>query len=160
MAVRPSQPPPLTLWQAKNAEYQLAFDGRNYKLKDGKLVSGSMAKGNYINIQAYKIALGDMDGDGAGDAAVLLAVSGGGSGTFHELAVLINRGGKAVYAATKRGLGDRNIVDSLSIVRRIAAIDMKVPGPGDPLCCPSKKVRWKFALKWDKRNKHRVIQIR
>ena len=159
-AVRPPATQPITIWQVKNAEYRVAFDGKKYKLKDGKLVSGTMTRGDYISIQAYKTAFGDMDGDGTSDAAVLLAVNTGGSGTFHELAVLLNRGGKPVYAATKRGLGDRNIIDTLAITRRLAIIDMKVAGPGDPMCCPTKKVRWKFALKWDKRNKYRVVQLR
>lgn len=156
----PRRIPPLTRWQVLNAEYLTAFDGRRHKLSNGRHESGKMSQGNYISISSYKTAFGDMDGDGTSDAVVLLAVSGGGSGTFHELAVLLNKGGKPVYAATKRGLGDRNIVNSLSIAKRIAAIEMKVAGPNDPACCPTKKVRWKFRLKWDKRLKYRVIQVR
>ena len=151
--------PPLTLWQVNNAEYQVAFDGKKHKLKNGKLVSGTVSQGNYLSIAIYKTAFGDLDGDETGDAAVLLAVNGGGTGTFHELAILANKGGKPVYAATKRGLGDRNIVGTLSITNRLVIIDMKVQGPADSLADPTKKVRWKFRLKWDKRNKYRVLQV-
>ena len=156
----PSKPPPLTQWQVNNAEYLIAIDGNKYKLKDGKVVTGSLSKGNYISIKVYKTAFGDMNGDGAPDAVVLLAVNGGGSGTFHELAILLNRGGKPVYAATKRGLGDRNIVNSLAIVKSVAIIEMLVQGPADAMALPTKKVKWKFRLKWDKRLKYRVVQVR
>jgi hypothetical protein len=150
----------LTQWQVNNAEYQVAFDGRKHRLKNGRLVSGAMSQGNYISISIYKTAFGDMDGDGTADAAVLLAVNGGGSGTFHELAILVNKGGKPFYAATKRGLGDRNVVNALTISNRLAILDMKVQGPADPMANPTRKVRWKFRLKWDKRVKYQLLQAR
>ena len=156
----PKRIPPITIWQVKNAEYQLAFDGRKYKLINGKYVSGKIGQGNYISIIVDIASLGDMDGDANADAAVLLAVTGGGTGTFHELAIILNKGGKPVYAGTKRGLGDRNIVESLAIAGGTAVIGLKVPGPGDALCCPTKKVKWKFRLKWDKRLKYHVVQVR
>jgi hypothetical protein len=52
------------------------------------------------------ITFGDINGDGAGDAAVILVWSGGGSGRFASVAAVLNLNGKPVHVAS-RELGDR-----------------------------------------------------
>lgn len=113
-----------------------------------------------MDIQVKNTAFGDMNGDGTVDAVVLLAVNAGGTGTFHELAVLLNRDGKPVYAATKRGLGDRNNIKALTVSGRTAILDMKVQGPGDAMCCPTKKVKLKFRLRQRGKTGFQLVQVR
>ena len=60
------------------------------------------------------IRQGDLDQDGIEDAVVILAYSGGGSGTFIYLALVLNQQGEAVNVATEF-LGDRITIKSLSV---------------------------------------------
>jgi len=88
-------------------------------------------------------AVGDLDADGAPDAAVLLATSTGGSGTFHDLAVVLNRGGQPLNAATAF-LGDRVLVEMLRILEGEIQLDLTMHGPADPMCCPSVEATRRF----------------
>ena len=87
----------------------------------------------------------DMDGDGADEAAVLLSESSGGSGVFTYLAIVGCRDGKAVNIGTFR-LGDRIMIRS--VVGKDGAVEVEsvAAGPGDPLCCPTRKVRNNYRL--------------
>lgn len=84
--------------------------------------------------------LHDVDGDGSDEAAVLLAESSGGTGVFTYLAVVACRGDRAVNVGTAR-LGDRVMIRSLAGRNGAILVEMVVAGPGDPLCCPTRKVR-------------------
>ena len=88
-------------------------------------------------------ATGDLDSDGAPDAAVVLATTTGGSGTFLDLALVLNRDGQPVNAAT-RFLGDRVPVDRIRIVEGEIQVDLTMHGPADPMCCPSLEVTRRF----------------
>jgi hypothetical protein len=94
------------------------------------------------------VAFGDLDGDGTKDAVVVLGASGGGSGKFYLLAAVLNRDGKAHASATKL-LGDRIIVNNVSIGARLVSVDIVTQGPNDPLCCPTKRETLKFMLQGD-----------
>jgi hypothetical protein len=84
-------------------------------------------------------AFGDLNGDGADDAAAILASSGGGSGTFISLEALINQQGVAQHAATAP-LGDRTQVQRVYILDGRIAVEMVTHRPDDPMCCPSLSV--------------------
>ena len=88
-------------------------------------------------------ATGDLDSDGVPDAAVVLATTTGGSGTFLDLALVLNRDGQPVNAAT-RFLGDRVPVDRIRIVEGEIQVDLTMHGPADPMCCPSLEVTRRF----------------
>jgi len=88
-------------------------------------------------------AVGDLDGDGWLDAAVILATTTGGSGTFQDLAVVLNRQGIAVNEATLF-LGDRVPVDRIRVVEGEVQVDLTMHGPADPMCCPSEEVTRRF----------------
>jgi hypothetical protein len=90
-------------------------------------------------------AVGDLDGDGSPDAAVVLATETGGSGTFVDLAVVLNRDGRPENVATAF-LGDRVPVDRIRIVDGEIQVDLTMHGPADPMCCPSLEVTRKFRL--------------
>ncbi len=88
-------------------------------------------------------ARGDLDGDGREDAAVILLGSGGGSGVFVDLAVVLDRNGVPVHAASAP-LGDRVQVHEIRIEGSDILVDVTQQGPGDPACCPTQKTTRKF----------------
>jgi hypothetical protein len=88
-------------------------------------------------------AAGDLDADAVPDAAVVLATTTGGSGTFLDLAVVLNQGGRPVHAASTF-MGDRVPVDRIRIVDREIQVDLTMHGPADPMCCPSVRATRRF----------------
>ena len=88
-------------------------------------------------------ATGDIDSDGVPDAAVVLATTTGGSGTFLDLALVLNRDGQPVNVATLF-LGDRVPVDRIRVVDGEVQVDLTMHGPADPMCCPSLEVTRRF----------------
>ena len=88
-------------------------------------------------------AAGDLDADGVPDAAIVLATTTGGSGTFLDLALVLNVDGQPVNAATLF-LGDRVPVDRIRIVEGEVQVDLTMHGPADPMCCPSLEVTRRF----------------
>jgi heat shock protein HslJ len=89
--------------------------------------------------------LHDLDGDGNDDAAVLLAESSGGSGVITWLAVVSCRDGRAVTIGTI-GLGDRVMIRSMAGREGAIVVEFVAAGPGEPLCCPTRKVRNTYRL--------------
>lgn len=81
-------------------------------------------------------------------AAVVLVTDPGGSGTFYDLAVVINQGGQPVNVSTFR-LGDRVEINSIEIDGNEIFVDMVTQGPDDPMCCPTQRVIKSFNLKVD-----------
>lgn len=93
-------------------------------------------------------AFGDLNGDGSADAAAILAESGGGSGTFIYLAVLINDAGTWRNVATTY-LGDRVQVETMTIEAGEIVVAGVTHGPDDPMCCPSQAVSATYELQND-----------
>ncbi|GAB4484255.1 MAG: hypothetical protein OHK0031_08240 [Anaerolineales bacterium] len=138
----PTAVPALTAQQALNATYTLASnDGgqMQYTLQDGGFQNGSdPALPGYAAVFTLrdKIALGDLNGDGAGDALVPVGLNFGGTGQFVFLAALLNRDGSPVHAAPATyGLGDRPQVESLAIENGKIHLTAIISGPNDPACC-------------------------
>jgi hypothetical protein len=79
-------------------------------------------------------------------AAAVLISSGGGSGTFYDLVLLIwgPDGWKHMDTAP---LGDRVKVHSVSLAGREILVDLTEQGPDDPMCCPTLR-----------RTKHYLVQ--
>lgn len=92
------------------------------------------------------IAYGQLENQDA--AAVVLVTDPGGSGTFYDLAVLVNQRGQPVNLSTFP-LGDRVQINSIKIEGNEIFVDMVTQGPDDPLCCPTQRVIKGFNLKVD-----------
>jgi hypothetical protein len=91
-------------------------------------------------------ALGDLNGDGIEDAAVRLVVqTSGTTGRFSYLYAIINQNGTPQQAAFV-WLGDRIILNSLTIEGGVITADMVVAGPNDGMCCPNTPEIKKFRL--------------
>ena len=137
----PPSPTPveLNLDQLKNATYTLnATNHSPAKLIDGKLNFSYPA--NMINAVGQLIeppAFGDLNGDGLKDAAVIIATNTGGSGTFHELIVVLAQKGQAADLQ----IGDRIQEKQLTIQDGKIILDYLRQGPKDGLCCPSEHAK-------------------
>ena len=92
-----------------------------------------------------QIALGDLNGDDAVDAAAVLATNTGGSGVFVDLTVVINERGEPRHEASLF-LGDRVKPRQIRIEDGEITLDMTVHGEDDPLCCPTQKVTRTYRL--------------
>ncbi len=125
----------LTLNTIQNAEYDFFEYGKR------RLINGEYENWDErITASIYngKIAFGDLNNDGKEDAAVIVTISGGGSGNFRELAIMENQEGSPINL-TSVDLGDRVIINSITIESGIITLDMITQGPNDPSCCPTQK---------------------
>ena len=144
--------PPLTADDVLNATYGNEWPQEGLApLVDGmyeeEIMPGSASKITVMVVPDL-YALGDVNGDGAEDAAAILASSGGGSGTFISLEALLNDGGAAQHVATAP-LGDRTQVQRLDILDGRMVVQMVTHGPSDPMCCPSLSVVDTYELQGD-----------
>lgn len=135
-------PSPLTWEQMQNAEYRNEWPQKGVAmLKDGQYeeetAPGSASK-LVLVLVPDQYASGDLNGDGAEDAVVFLVASGGGSGSFVYLEVLLNDQGKPKHVA-EMALGDRTRIDAVAIQGGQIEVDLVTHGPTDPMCCPSVK---------------------
>jgi heat shock protein HslJ len=141
---------PLTEEALKNAAYHSEWpeDGLA-QLADGEyrkpIVEGSATE---LVIRLMDVALGDLDGDGVSDAAVVLVTDPGGSGTFFELAAVVNRDGSPEHV-TSISLGDRAQIEALSVEAGQVVVEMITHGPDDPMCCPTQQVVQTYTLQGD-----------
>jgi hypothetical protein len=141
----------LTLTQLQNATYQGIYN-QPVQLSGGKYEGAPFVEGGAsrptVTLLDRFYALGDLNGDAVPDAAVLLAESSGGSGTFVYLAAVLNQDGQPVNVATQL-MGDRPDVQSIAIDQGEILINMLVAGPDSPLCCPDLPVSPRFRLEGD-----------
>jgi len=140
-------------WQeAANIEYSGVFD-EVIVLQDGAWEGMSYVEGGAsaprAGLAADFILTGDIDGDTAAEAVVLLWSSGGGSGTFDYLAVLDRDAEGAVINRAIAPLGDRVRVRSAVIEDQHIVVHTVQAGPDDAACCPGQKMRRTFVLEGD-----------
>lgn len=124
----------LTLDVLKNAEYQGIY-AESVELMDGKyegepFVEGGASRPTVTFIDPFN-TLGGLNGDDVEDAAVTLAESSGGSGTFVYLAAVVNQNGSPINAATQL-LGDRVQLKSLAIESGeiVVSVNKRPPSSG------------------------------
>lgn len=142
---------PPTLAELKNATYRglEAPDGA-FALVDGvwegePFVEHSASRPRVTFADDFRL-LGDLDGDGADEAVVVLAESSGGSGVFSYLAVVgrVEDGGLDNLATVP--LGDRVQIRRARIDDGHVVVDAVKAGPDDAACCPGEMIRWGWTL--------------
>ena len=133
---------PLTRAQIETFTYDL---GDTSSVEGGKvpLVNGTWtdsAGGSTFTLHPTH-ALGDLDGDGQADAVAILVEATGGTGSFSYLFALMNRGGVPVQLGEPEWLGDRTVIERLSIDRKgVVSVRYVTHGDDDPACCPTMKI--------------------
>lgn len=141
----------LTIHDLKSGEFKSEWSAEGkIKLNDGiykeKILPESATE--LVITLSDKMAFGDLNGDGAEDAAVILISDPGGSGTFHDLAAVINSNGKPICAGSV-SLGDRVKVEDVSIRSGNIVVKMVIHERTDPRCCPSLRIEQEYSLQGD-----------
>lgn len=121
----------------RNAEYQLAESQRLVQLTDGQYQGGTAGQVDYISVNLGSVsAAGDLNGDGVDEIAAVFGENYGGSGTFVFLAIYSDVNGKLTFL-TSAFLGDRTVVNGLSIENGEVSLSAVTHDADDPLCCPT-----------------------
>lgn len=128
----------------KDATYFLISSEEYVKLQGGILEEEHLGVGILKNNYTFD----DFDGDGIDDAAVVIYSNYGGSGTFIELAILLDKDNPVYW--TGELLGDRVKVNSISSENKIITLDLVVHSEDDPLCCPTESKIVKYKLEGTK----------
>lgn len=142
----------LTIEQLKNAEVNITgvldtAATRTVRLTDGAFeASSDPASADYVRVNmGQQVAYGDLNGDGAQDAAIIIGEGYGGTGNFVSVVAMLNQGGRPVFASSF-GIDDRPKINSLAIQNGEILLDAVIHGPNDPLCCPAQPVTETFRL--------------
>lgn len=117
-------------------------DKRTVTLKDGK---GKDEDGSMFELLKLH-AIGDLDADKQPDAAAMLVELPGGSGHFYYLFVLLNRGGTLVQIRPPEWLGDRSVIQRITIDKGVLAVRFITHKPDDPSCCPTRQAENKYRV--------------
>jgi hypothetical protein len=139
---------PLTRAQLETFTYDL---GDNSSVEGGKvpLVDGRWTDpvdGSRFTLHPTH-AVGDFDGDGNPDAVAILVEASGGTGSFYYMFALTNRDGVPVQLGEPEWLGDRTVIQRLSIDRKgIISIRYVTHGDDDPACCPTLKIEDRYRV--------------
>lgn len=142
--------PPLTSDMLENMDYTLQDFNNNshaYHLVDGIFQGGNdPASVDFVSVTlGEQIVFGDLNDDGAEDAAVTIAVNYGGTGVFVSVAAVVNENGKPRHTASWL-IDDRPQINDLKIQNGTIFVDAIIHGPSDPGCCPAQPVTQTYRL--------------
>jgi hypothetical protein len=122
-----------------------SVEGGKVPLKDGKW-KDPVEGGSTFALDSHQ-ALGDLDGDGTVDAAGIVVEQSTGTGTFYFLFGLLSRGGAAVQAGPPEWLGDRSVIERITIDRKgIISVRYVTHKDGDPSCCPTMRIEDRYRV--------------
>jgi len=130
-----------------NASYPLAYAGSStIQLTDGEFrePAAEDSAAEIVTQLTEHVTVGELI-NGEQAVAVILVTQTGGTGTFYDLVVMVEQDGQLLAQASTY-LGDRIVVNSLSIEHDQIVIDMIVQGPEDPFCCPTQQVLQSYEL--------------
>lgn len=129
--------PPITEEALRHATYLTdATEAGTVTLEDGEYrVTATPGAGGELRIRFVDHAVGDLDGDGEEDAAVILVEEGGNDRLFRLHALLSDRE-EGLRDVASRLLGDRLQIRGVRIVDDLIATDLVIRAPGEPVSAP------------------------
>jgi heat shock protein HslJ len=130
-----------------NASYPLNYSGSGtIQLTDGEYrqPAAEDSASEIVTQLTEHVVVGEMS-SGEQAAAVILVSQTGGTGTFYDLVVMSEQDGQLSNPASTY-LGDRIVINSLTIENDQIVVDMVVQGPEDPFCCPTQQVIQTYEL--------------
>ncbi len=141
------------LTELRNATYQGIEEQNPVTLKDGiwkgePFVEGTASRPSVYLAHDFHV-LGDLDGDGLEEAAVVLAANSAGTGENIYLAIIGIRDGQLRNLDTVL-LGDRVQIRKAGIREGRLFMDVLQAGPEDAMCCPGELAVKAWSLKNDK----------
>jgi hypothetical protein len=139
---------PLTAGMLRNGTYVLPETGETVTLADGKYDRATSDEDILHVALVNPIAFGDLNGDGAEDAAIVLSENTGGTGFFMNVVAVLNQGGAPVQSAS-RFLDDRAQLNGMVIAGGRITVDAVIHGFRDPMCCPDFPVVETLRLRGD-----------
>lgn len=134
-----------------------ALEGFTYALGDSSSVAGGKVPlkggkwtdpdgGSSFTLHPTH-ALGDLDGDGVVDGVAILVESTGGTGSFYYMFAILGRDGTPVQAGEPEWLGDRTVIQRITIDRKgIIAVRYLTHGDNDPSCCPTMRIEDRYRV--------------
>ena len=141
----------LTLEQLANGVYLSEWvEGGKVQLTDGfyrEPLAEDGASELVVTLSEVK-AFGDLNADGLEDAAIVLVTNAGGSGTFYELAAIVNQDGTP-HQIGSQFLGDRIELQSVAVEEGKVVVQMKTHGTDDPFCCPTVQTTERYQVQGD-----------
>lgn len=132
MILPPSAIADLTISSLRNGEYYIIeWNTRDKFTNKVRLINGKyewqdLRLTDYELVEMDKVALGDLNGDGRKDAAVILWHNTGGSGSVCQVAAVLDSNGRPQHIAS-RNLGDRTEIKSLAIINGYIVINLDNP---------------------------------
>jgi hypothetical protein len=140
--------PALTLKDLQNFTYDL---GASSSVEDGKvrLANGQWQdeKGGSRFLLLPVHAIADLDLDGSADAVAVLVEGSVGTGSFYYMFALMNRDGKPVQMGPPEWLGDRSVIQRVSVDRKgIITVRFVTHRDSDPACCPTLRIEDRFRV--------------
>jgi hypothetical protein len=142
----------LSVRDLQNFTYRLgdtsSVDGGGVPLVDGRWTDA--AGGSTFTLHPFH-AIGDLDGDGQRDAVAILVEASAGTGNFYYMFAIMNRDGRPEQSAEPEWLGDRIVLQRLSIDRKgTVAVRYATHGPDDPSCCPTMRIEDRYRVEQGK----------
>lgn len=124
-----------TMDEVMNAAVTAPQGQKIFQLKDGNYESGSGADYAQVKILPQSV-MGDVNGDGKQEAAVLLSEYYGGSGVFVSL-IVFQKVGDGLQQSPAILIDDRPAINTLSIKDGKIFLDAVIHGENDPMAVPS-----------------------
>ncbi|MGD0174397.1 MAG: Gmad2 immunoglobulin-like domain-containing protein [Anaerolineales bacterium] len=141
--------PLLTADMLRNGTYKLPQLGETVTLTDGKF-DRATSNENLLHVALLDpIAFGDLNGDGAVDAAVILSENEGGPGFLISVVAMLDVGGAPVQSAD-RFIEDRAQINAMTVQNGRIVFDAILHGVGDSMCCPNFPVKETLQLRNNK----------
>ena len=143
----PTPPPiPITGDELRNLSYPNEWPADGVApLTDGVYTEPIPDSVAQVRVEFRRAAFGQLDGRAA--AAVVLATSGGGTGTFYELHAVTRDEDGEPRSVARHLLGDRIGLQGLTFDGDVVRVDFIGFAPSDGLCCPTLAVTREFGLR-------------